>query len=213
MITSDAARPSNAEERNRLWRSLRVLDLFLSASQGRPPATSDEDCTVPYRDTDSEGREAPDILNASVQIFSITERVVLEIYSKRKITLQLTEGISRQLRDWSARWLSHLKRVTSSVPGDRHETAGACQVLSSYYYCVILVSRPFLVYELYRRVPEDAEPESGGPDTNTGRHKLANACIDSACLMSDMILDLVERGALDKKSPLLVYVEPSPFNP
>lgn len=192
-------------QRNRLWRSLRVLDLFLSISQGRPPATSDEDCTVPYRDTDSEGREAPDILNASVQILSITERVVLEVYSKRKITLQLTEGISRQLRDWSARWLSHLKGVisTTSLPGDRHETAGACQVLASYYYCVILVSRPFLVYELYRRVSDD-EPESRS--TNTGRHKLANACIDSACLMSEMVLDLVERGALDKKSPLLVYV-------
>ena len=197
----------NSKRRNRLWRSLRVLDLFLSTSQGRPPATSDVDCTVSYRDTDREGREEPDLLNASAQIFSITERVVLEVYSRRKITLQLTEGISRQLRDWSAKWLSHLKRVVSvtAVPSERHETAGACHVLSSYYYCVILVSRPFLVYELYRRVPEDTAVSGGGQaDMNTGRQKLANACIDSACLMSETVLDLVERGALDRKSPVLV---------
>ena len=32
--------------RDRLWKSLRVVDLFLSTSMGRPPATSDSDCTV-----------------------------------------------------------------------------------------------------------------------------------------------------------------------
>jgi len=33
-------------QRDRLWKSLRVVDLFLSTSMGRPPATSDTDCTV-----------------------------------------------------------------------------------------------------------------------------------------------------------------------
>ncbi len=168
---------------------------------------SDVDCTVPYQTVDDEGREVFELLDASVQIFLITERVVLEVYSRRKITLQLTEGISRQLRDWSGRWLSPLKRIVSaaSKPEDRPRVAGACQVLSSYYYCVMLVSRPFLVYELYRRVPEDID-KSGEDRTekNTGRCKLANACIDAACLMSESVLDLVERGALDRRSPLLV---------
>lgn len=148
-----------------------------------------------------------DLLDASVQIFLITERVVLEVYSRRKITLQLTEGISRQLRDWSARWLSPLKSIVSGTSDleDRPKVAGACQVLSSYYYCVMLVSRPFLVYELYKRVPEDINKLGEGRiETNSGRCKLANACIDAACLMSESVLDLVTRGALDRRSPLLV---------
>lgn len=176
-------------------------------SQGRPPATSDMDCTVPYKTVDAEGHEVFDLLDASGQIFLITERVVLEVYSRRKITLQLTEGISRQLRDWSARWLSPLKNIVSTASNreNRAEVAGACQVLSSYYYCVILVSRPFLVYELYRRVPEDmGRLGDSRTETNTGRCKLANACIDAACLMSESVLDLVERGALDRRNPLLV---------
>jgi hypothetical protein len=38
--------PEAHRQRDRLWKSLRVVDLFLSTSMGRPPATSDTDCTV-----------------------------------------------------------------------------------------------------------------------------------------------------------------------
>src|SRR5689334_14605859 len=87
--------------RNRLWKSLRVLDLFLSTSMGRPPATSDVDCTVPYTSSDGDDPDSLNILNASVQIFLIAEEIVVEVYSRKKVTSQLTEGISRRLRDWS----------------------------------------------------------------------------------------------------------------
>ncbi|RYP55891.1 hypothetical protein DL769_010035 [Monosporascus sp. CRB-8-3] len=151
LITLDYLSKEAYERRERLWKSLRVLDLFLSVSQGRPPATSDVDCTVPYRTTDDGGQEVFELLNASVQIFLITERIVLEVYSRRKITLQLTEGISRQLRDWSAKWLCPLRRIVSmnSISEDRPKVVGACQVLSSYYYAAMLVSRPFLMSWLF----------------------------------------------------------------
>lgn len=123
-------------KRNRLWKSLRVLDLFLSTSMGRPPATSDVDCTVPYRTFDDSGEDSFDLLNASAQIFLITEGIVVEVYSRKKVSYQLTEGISRQLRDWSLRWLQRLKDVVSnsSTEEDPSKITGACQVLCSYYY-------------------------------------------------------------------------------
>ncbi|KAI0602676.1 hypothetical protein F4775DRAFT_600677 [Biscogniauxia sp. FL1348] len=195
--------------RDRLWKSLRVLDLFLSISMGRPPATSDSDCTVPYQSKADDGGETFDLLNASVQVLLIAEGIVLEVYHRRKITLQLTEGISRQLREWSGRWLAPLLRsVADMAAGGRRDASvavGACQALSSYYYAVMLVSRPFLIYELCKRLPESttAAQQPAG-DTNSGRSKLANACIDAACLMIEMVLDLVERGVLDQRMPLLV---------
>ncbi|OTA92932.1 hypothetical protein M434DRAFT_73907 [Hypoxylon sp. CO27-5] len=135
--------------RDRLWKSLRVLDLFLSISMGRPPSMSDIDCTVPYRTLDSNGQEEFDILNASVQVLSITEEIVLQVYSRRKISLQLTEGISRRLRDWSNRWLPRLKRTMAESPREYEvPVVGACQVMSCYYYAVMLVTRPFLMYEI-----------------------------------------------------------------
>jgi hypothetical protein len=175
---------------------------------GRPPAASDVDCTVPYRTVGANGEEVMDLLNASVQILLITEQIVVEIYSRRKISLQLTEGISRQLRDWSGRWLQPLKEVIARTdPGSAAEISGACQVLSSYYYAVMLVSRPFLMYELVRRL-SDGPSVVARPSMTSGKSKLADACIDAASLMVDPILDLIDRGILNGRSPLIVQVPP-----
>ncbi|KAI2465447.1 hypothetical protein F4781DRAFT_438759 [Annulohypoxylon bovei var. microspora] len=199
--------PEFHTRRDRLWKSLRVLDLFLSISMGRPPSMSDIDCTVPCGDLDANGQEKFDLLNASVQILSITEDIVLQVYSRRKISLQLTEGISCQLRDWSRMWLSRLKRTIAGLPQeDRPDAIGACQVMSCYYYAVMLVARPFLMYELCKRLPENtaaADPPSSGSD-NSGRTRLANACIDAASLMAESVLDLVDRQLLDGRMPLIV---------
>lgn len=193
-------------QRDRLWKSLRVVDLFLSTSMGRPPATSDVDCTVPYHNPGDDSDETPDLLNSSVQIFLILEGVVTEIYSRRKVSLQLTEGISLQLRDWSSRWLKQLKD-TISVDGSVRETAqvsGACQILATYYYAVMLVSRPFLMYELCRRLSDGSAASAGRSALTSGKSKLADACIDAASLMVDPILDLIERGVLVGRVPILV---------
>ncbi|KAK5636915.1 hypothetical protein RRF57_012627 [Xylaria bambusicola] len=190
--------------RDRLWKSIRILDLYLSISMGRPPAASDADCTVPDYSTSEDGSERYDLLNASVQILSLVEGIVQEVYSRRKISLQLTEGISRQLRDWSNKWLPSLLR-TSRNQDDRERT-GACQILSSYYYAVMLVSRPFLMYELCRRLPESvtSPPRSAAETNGSGRTKLANACIDAATLMIGLISDFISQRPSDKRMPLLV---------
>ncbi|KAI0532472.1 fungal-specific transcription factor domain-containing protein [Xylaria digitata] len=190
--------------RDRLWKSIRVLDLYLSISMGRPPAASDADCTVPYHGVCADGGERYDLLNASVQILSLVEGIVQEVYSRRKISLQLTEGISRQLREWSSKWLPALLHASSDK--EEPESTGACQVLSSYYYAVMLVSRPFLMYELCRRLPDSAaaHPRAGTETSGSGRSKLANACIDAATLMIGVISDFVSRSPADRRMPLLV---------
>ncbi|CAN8099858.1 unnamed protein product [Discula destructiva] len=193
------------QQRDRLWKSLRIVDLFLSTSMGRPPCTSDVDCTVPYRQVDGGGHELFDILNASAQIFLILEGIVLEVFTRRKITPQLTEGISRQLRDFSVRWLDQLKRAVS-CPGESNPTdvSGACQVLASYYYAVMLVTRPFLMYELYRRLSPEPAAVYGRAGLVSGKSKLADACIDAASMMVDQISDLIDKGSVSGRRPILV---------
>jgi hypothetical protein len=199
--------PEIHRQRDRLWKSLRVLDLFLSTSMGRPPATSDVDCTVPYRAQDQAGNEKFDLLNASAQIFLVIESIVLEVYSRRKISPRLTEGISRELRDWSTRWLQRLKSVIDETSSEHQPGMinGACQILSSYYYAVILVSRPFLMVELHRRL--SGEYSLAAPTgLTTGKAKLADACIDAAILMVGAVQDLTERGLMTRRAPVIVYV-------
>lgn len=174
---------------------------------GRPPATSDLDCSVPCHKTDDDGRDVFDLLNASVQILLIIEGIVLEVYSRKKITLQLTEGISRQLRGWSTRWLAELKRIIAIAPGREPDgkVIGACQVLCSYYYAVMLVSRPFLMYEMCKRLPESPSRfESSRDSGSSGRSKLANACIDAGSLMIETVTDMVQAGILHGCMPLIV---------
>lgn len=197
--------PEDHRQRDRLWKSLRVMDLFLSTSMGRPPASSDVDCTVPYRSTDEDGNETFDLLNASVQILLIIEVICTEIYSRKKISLQLTEGISHQLREWSSRWLERLKAVVAS-PSEypSSKVSGACQVLASYYYAVMLVSRPFLMYMVFHRLSDGPTATTRSSPPTSGKSKLADACIDAASLMVDPILDLINQGALNNRMPLLV---------
>lgn len=191
-------------QRDRLWKSVRTVDLFLSISMGRPPSTSDVDCTVPYRNVDSDGNEALDLLNASVQVLLITERIVVEVFSRRKISLQLAEGISHQLRDWSLRWLKPLKDILACADArSQAEMSGACQALSSYYYAVMLVSRPFLMYELVRRLADGPNGVSI-PSETSGKSKLADACIDAARLMAYTILDMINRDILIARAPLIM---------
>lgn len=199
--------PEIQRQRDRLWKSLRVVDLFLSTSMGRPPATSDVDCTVAYRAVDEVGNEKFDLLNAAAQIFLVIEAIVLEVYSRRKISPRLTEGISRELRDWSTCWLQRLKDVIEGTSTEDGPGAvnGACQILSSYYYAVILVSRPFLMVELHRRLSDGysfATGNMGG--LVTGKSKLADACIDAAILMIEPVQDLIDRGLMTRRAPAIV---------
>ncbi|KAH6623756.1 hypothetical protein F5144DRAFT_497414 [Chaetomium tenue] len=195
--------PEVHRQRDCLWKSLRVVDLFLSTSMGRPPATSDVDCTVSCRAQDDAGHEKFDLLNASAQIFLVIEAIVMEVYSRRKISPRLTEGISRELRDWSTRWLHRLKDVVDGTsPEDRPGMAnGACQILSSYYYAVILVSRPFLMVELHRRLSEGGALAGAGL---TGKSKLADACIDAAILMVEPVQNLIQRGSMTRRAPVII---------
>ncbi|KAL2019343.1 hypothetical protein VTK56DRAFT_9723 [Thermocarpiscus australiensis] len=195
--------PEIQRQRDRLWKSLRVLDLFLSTSMGRPPATSDVDCTVPYSAQDDGGHEKFDLLNAAAQIFLVIEAIVLEIYSRRKISPPLTEGISRELRNWSTRWLQRLKDVSGGTgpEGQPGMVNGACQILCSYYYAVILVSRPFLMVELHHRLSDGYSIAAG---ISTGKAKLADACIDAAILMVEPVHDLIARGLMTRRAPVVV---------
>jgi hypothetical protein len=172
---------------------------------GRPPATSDVDCTVPYHISEQDGPEKFDILCASVQIFLIMEALVLEVYSRRKISLQLAGRASSQLKDWSIRWLSQLREVaaTKANEADCAQHFGACQVLSSYYYAVVLVSRPFLMYEIYRQFLHGSSP-GAMPKLFSGKARLADACVDAACLMIDLVSDFIRGGVISRKVPLVV---------
>ncbi|THW03714.1 hypothetical protein D6D25_08390, partial [Aureobasidium pullulans] len=77
---------TEAGARRRIWKSVRVLDIFLSASLGRPPATSDlsmeKDKDVV--DETAQGLTSTDPFSSKVlALCDIFERIIIDVYMKK----------------------------------------------------------------------------------------------------------------------------------
>ncbi|CAN9433102.1 unnamed protein product [Alternaria alternata] len=200
--------------RDRIWKSIRVTDQLISSVRclnydpgdnllGRPPSTSDVDCTVKYNALE-DGMEADDVsvLDASVQIFMIIERVVVEVYSRKRISLRIADYVSRQLKNWASKWLHKLSGLTARRRS-REAVVGACSTLCSYYYGIMLLTRPFLIYELYEYM--GAPLKSGGTQADhQEKRKYADAALDAASTLVDTLLAVIRTNQLPRRMPLIV---------
>ena len=76
-----------------------MTDLLISVLLARPPSTSDVDCTVKYTTSpDSNAGGVARAFDASVEICLIIERVVVEVYSRKRISLRIANYVSKQLK-------------------------------------------------------------------------------------------------------------------
>ncbi|KAF2644007.1 hypothetical protein P280DRAFT_223030 [Massarina eburnea CBS 473.64] len=196
--------PSIKTMRDRIWKSLRVVDMLISTNLGRPPSTSDVDCTVKYSVSAPRNEVGAHVLDASVQIFMIIERVVVEVYSRKRISLQIADYVSRQLKGWASKWLQALSDIIylrSESP--RNAVIGSCSTLCSYYYGVMLLTRPFLIYELYEYM--GASMKGGGTQgDHQNKRKYADAALDAAASFVDTLQAVIKSGKMTHRMPLIV---------
>lgn len=189
--------------RDRLWKSLRAVDMLISTMLGRPPSTSDVDCTVKYKSASNNG--TLDVLDASVQMFMIIERVVVEVYSRKRISLRIANFVSHQLKTWASHWLRSLTDVATGSVTETHTReviVGACQVLCSYYYGIMLLTRPFLIYEVYEYLGTSMRA-SGARDDYEEKAKFADAALDAAVAFVDTLQSVIDTGKMPRRMPLV----------
>jgi hypothetical protein len=145
------------ETRERVWKSLRMLDLYMSASLGRPPATSEVDGGSISWDAKSRDYETIQMggLNSSamLRICFIFERIMNEVYCRREVSVQLVESISRQYRDWTLQLPAGLHTDgLDQKPGTGsptlQQTIGVAHLKGAYYWSIILLTRPFLIFRV-----------------------------------------------------------------
>jgi hypothetical protein len=159
------------------------------------------DCTVKYVE-DMFADSDTGVLDASVQIFMIIERVVVEVYSRKRISLRIADYVSRQLKMWASKWLQKLVNFTTRG-NPREEVVGACSTLCSYYYGIMLLTRPFLIYELYEYM--GASMKNGGTrGDHQEKRKYADAAIDAAYSLVDTLLVVIRGDQLPRRMPLIV---------
>ncbi|CAH0044394.1 unnamed protein product [Clonostachys solani] len=198
--------PTEYTARERLWRGLRILDNFMSASLGRPPATNET------RNT----RSGPHY-SASNDLCWIFENILTEIYAKRNVTTDGLENISELHREWSSRFTSGLE-TDGILPdmriyqqGDATLNIGLLHLKEAYYWTIMLLSRPFLVeYVTLRLKQRKAEQTNFTGSTSTSRQFsashaiLVQACIDSAIRTAKLLQPMISSSLTPKRLPYVV---------
>lgn len=202
--------------RDRVWKSLRVLDLFLSASLGRPPATSEVDGgNVAW---ESKARVYENVRmgsshsSAMLRICFIFERILNEVYCRREVDVQLVNSISAQYRDWNMtleagfdiQGLTQGELAASS--NGLQQIIGLAHLKCAYYWSIVLLTRPFLVFDVSSKIQKDMDEataplltKQGQADTTT----LSEACVDAALRCIEVATDVVHAPGSPKR-PFMV---------
>ncbi|KAF2206804.1 hypothetical protein CERZMDRAFT_63215 [Cercospora zeae-maydis SCOH1-5] len=191
--------------RDRIWKSLRVVDMLISNVLGRPPSTSDVDCTVKYGKhgvAEVPFGESSHLIDASVQIFMIIERVVVEVYSRKRISLRIAGYVSHQLKAWASTWLRPLSD-TANRSTSREAVVGACSTLCSYYYGIMLLTRPFLIYESYEYMGASLK-RPGTQREYLEKQKYADAALDAATAFVETLQTVLGAESMPRRMPLVV---------
>lgn len=196
--------------RERVWKSLRVLDLFMSASLGRPPATSEVDGgNVAW---ESKARVYEGIRmgalhsSAMLRICFIFERILSEVYSRREVDVQLVNSISAQYRDWNMA-LDAGTDIDGLVEGEQsiptmglQQIIGLAHLKAAYYWSIILLTRPFLIFEVSSKFgnhEQAASPPTSKSSNDTTT--LSEACIDAALRSVEVASDLIHTPGCPKR--------------
>jgi hypothetical protein len=191
--------------RERLWKGLRVLDIFLSSSLGRPLSTSET------RDS-----SAQENYSATNDLSSIFEAILTEVYAKRMVSTEVLERISEKHRRWASRFAEglatdnietgdHLQSdgVTSRLPN-----IGLLHLKESYYYSIMLLSRPFLIESVSRQISRAQVhanlDHEAAPSSSPSDHLLAHACVDSAIRTIELLTPLLASESVPKRLPLVI---------
>ncbi|KAF9878660.1 hypothetical protein CkaCkLH20_03560 [Colletotrichum karsti] len=191
------------DTRERLWKALRVLDLFLGASLGRPLAT-----------TESRDFSATDNHSASLELCAIFESILTEVYAKRMVTTDILERISEQHRRWAARFSDGLAAdgvksgmYVDAEDGETYPNIALYHMKEAYYWSIMLLSRPFLIDFVSRNIARsesmsmwsDAPPPSSPSD-----QLLVHACVDSAIRTIDLLSGLITDKNVSKRHPFVI---------
>ncbi|KAH7146254.1 hypothetical protein EDB81DRAFT_721156 [Dactylonectria macrodidyma] len=194
--------PTECRVRERLWKAIRILDLFMSASLGRPPSTSET------RDT-----AAKEDYSACNDLSMIFETVLSDIYAKRTISTEVIERITQHHRRWAAE--SHEGFEVDGIhPGDLIENSdgtkqpnmGLLHLKQTAYWTIILVSLPFLLKDVSAHVDSNPHSMTGQhkPGASSSNQVLVYSCLEAAIQTVDLLQTVLTAELIPKRLPFLI---------
>ncbi|RHZ72625.1 hypothetical protein CDV55_107504 [Aspergillus turcosus] len=198
--------------RERVWKSLRMMDLFLSASLGRPPATSDFDYDIrdqaPIAGEQQRPQPEAQLSLCVVALCRIFDRILTEVYMRQVVSINVAETISNQHRAWVRNLPSFLSVQTERLSSKNLESMlAAAHVFGAYYWSIILLTRPFFIFRVSQYVRSKSDPAINSNDARASASRIAlfsDACVYSALRCLNIVDDLSRFEALPRRLPFLI---------
>lgn len=192
--------------RRNLWRTLYVIDRFLSAALGRPTAISDEDCSdgaleAPETSFESEAeRISSSALDAAVRSCRIIGDILKRVYSERKISIAIAQEIARKLGSWNGA-LSPALHWRQSRDHPITPSCGIATVHTNLLQChsIMLLTRPFFLYILKAGITH--EPNHVGQRMDA----FAQACVEAAQHSLVIAQAAMDARYLSRCNPFVMY--------
>ena len=200
--------------RRNLWRSLYVLDRFLSASLGRPTAIRESDCSGDTL-TSAEKPPPPQIpfpaaanmdspnslgLEASVRSCHVIGVILEKVYSRRKISTKLAQEIADHCKGWPKALdpSLHWRQATSANPS---QGIAILHVNLLYCHSIVLLTRPFFLF-LMNKIHQERRASGLRPQRLGGKmEKFAEACVVASCHSIALVQNAFESRYLPRRNP------------
>lgn len=188
--------------RERLWKTLRKLDLFISVLDGRPVSSYET------RDIHATGT-----YSSVIDLSNIYERTVLDLYLRRKAhDSSFVRDLAERHRLWAIRLADGLTAdgiaYTERIEGIQNLRLS--YIKGAYYWSIMLLTRPFLLEYVSACVAQNSispPPHHGERPVLDDSHADAvhvQACVDSAVHAIDLTKATLSQGEIPKRMPFLV---------
>ena len=206
--------PDQQSLRKNLWRSLFVLDRFLSASLGRPMAIADEECSGECLNPSSNVYSSPRLeshqyctagLEAAVRSCRVVGVILKKVYLQRKISTRLAQELADQCKSWP----ENLPPALHWRQASRQDRRQALAILHSnqvYCHSIILLTRPFFLYLLSAEIQQTRLGAGQWPQHSRGRmEKFSDACMIASTHTIALIQNAYEGQYLPQLNPFVTY--------
>lgn len=202
---------SSAEQsvRRNLWRSLFVLDRFLSVSLGRPTAIRESDCSGTSLATERTPFSAENDhfinsvgLEASVRSCHVIGVILDKVYSKRKISTRLAQEIADTCKDWPAN-LDRRLHWRQASRADPDQGIAILHVNLMYCHSIVLLCRPFFLFLMNKRfqqIKEGYRPQK----FSSKMERFAEACVIASNHSVALVQNALEGKYLPHRNPFVM---------
>ena len=216
--TKVAFRGDTLVSRRDLWRTLFVVDTFISLSLGRPTAINLDDCkgddlepppptTPPNSNFFDLQQISSDAIVAAVRSCVNIATVLKRVYRERKIGTKMAQEIADQCKQWPKMLplMLHHSRANTQSPAQ-----GVAILHVNLFYChsLLLLTRPYFLFLLNDEIQRDIAHRTTGarPERHYLRmEKFGEACIICSAHTVHIIHSAYEAKYLPRRNPLVVY--------